>query len=109
MSESTVEVLTFAAVLVLFLLAIGPLSWGFFYLLTAVVLLGSAYYQSQQGWNVSLWTWLFGILFAALTAFNVLGTLLKWTLGFLWNTAVPVVVVVVLVWLLYNAIFKDRD
>jgi hypothetical protein len=48
-------------------------------------------------------------LFAALTAFKVISTLLKWTLGFLWNTAIPVVVIGVLIWLLYNAIFKDRD
>ncbi len=105
--EQTVEMFAIGGVLVLFaLLLLGVVPGPWFALLSAVILLGSASYQRAQGWSVNPLTWLFGGLFAVLSALQVIGALLNLALGIVWNIVLPVAVVGFLVWFIF---FKDRE
>jgi hypothetical protein len=108
--ETMTEFLTFGAILVLFIFTMfGPITWAFFSLLTAAILLGSAYYQRSQGWEVSIWTWFFGIVFGLATVLQIVATVLKWAFGMLWNTLIPLLVIGIGLWFLWNILFKDRE
>lgn len=106
-AERNVERVTVGAMLVLFgvVFLIRMPGW-FFPLAGAVILLGSAYYQRQRGWEVSFWTWLFGILFAILAALDILGGVLRLAWNLTW-ALLPLVLIGLGVLLLLN-IFSKR-
>ncbi len=109
-NERGIEALTMGSLLLLFLVTLcSPLRFaggGNFALLAAVILLGSAFYQKSQGWEVSGWTWLFGCIFAALYALHILASVLNFALGLFWEAALPLLLVGLVVWFIF---FKDRE
>ncbi len=79
-AERQVENMTLGAMLILlgveFLLNLPS---GVFPLLAGAILLGSAFYQRSKGWGVSIFTWLFGGLFALVAVLDVLGVFVALT------------------------------
>lgn len=109
-TERTIETLSFASILVLFgLTVLTPwVSSLFFTFATAAILLGSAYYQRSQGWDVHIWTWIFGGFFAVLTVLQLLGIVLRLALTTLWNVVIPVGMVLLVGWFIWKFLIRNR-
>ncbi len=103
-AEQNVERATFGAMLILLgVAALIPLPRGIFPLIAAVILLGSALYQRQQGWEVSGATWFFGALFAIAAVVDILGNFFNF-LGDVWFPVLLIVIGVVML----ARIFTER-
>lgn len=102
-AELTVERATLGAMLILLgVVALIRLPGWVFPLVAAVILLGSALYQRQRGWEVSIWTWLFGVLFAIVAVLDLVGKVF----AFLWSLW-PLVLIALGVLLLIN-MFSEK-
>lgn len=97
-AERNAERATIGAMLVLLgIVALIRLPGRVFPTVAAAILLGSAYYQRQQGWAVSIWTWLFGVVFAVWAVLSFIGGVFS----FLWNLW-PLILIALGVMLLVN-------
>ncbi|GAB4441259.1 MAG: hypothetical protein Kow00120_09720 [Anaerolineae bacterium] len=101
-AEYNVERATFGALLILF--GVGwlvKLPSGVFPLIAAVILLGSAFYQRQQGWEVSGVTWFFGVVFAIAAAGDIVGDAFSY-LGEFWFPILLIIIGVALLVRMYT-------